>query len=90
MENGKGMGENGRGRMERGFRLLEPLGYLDFLALMKNAALVLTGSGGIQEETTYFGVPFDNPSTSSGQGSGQALPDGAAQHRTPCDDHARH
>lgn len=32
--------------------------------------------GGIQEETTYLGVPFDNPSTSSGQ----ALLDGAAQH----------
>ena len=43
--------------MERGFRLLEPLGYLDFLALMKDAALVLTDSGGIQEETTYLGVP---------------------------------
>ena len=34
--------------------------------------------------------PFDNPSTSSGQGSGQALPDGAAQYRTPCDDHPWH
>jgi len=65
---------------------LEPLGYLDFLALMKNAALVLTDSGGIQEETTYLGVPLDNPSTSSGQ----ALPDGAAQYRTPCDDHPWH
>ena len=40
-----------------GFRLLDPLGYLDFLALMKNWALVLTDSGGIQEETTYLGVP---------------------------------
>ena len=37
--------------------LLEPLGYLDFLCLMSNAALVLTDSGGIQEETTILGVP---------------------------------
>lgn len=35
----------------------EPLGYLDFLKLVKNAALVITDSGGIQEETTYLGVP---------------------------------
>jgi UDP-N-acetylglucosamine 2-epimerase (non-hydrolysing) len=40
-----------------GFRLLEPLGYLDFLHLQKRAALVLTDSGGIQEETTILGVP---------------------------------
>ena len=38
-------------------RLLEPLGYLDFLGLMADAALVLTDSGGIQEETTALGVP---------------------------------
>jgi UDP-N-acetylglucosamine 2-epimerase (non-hydrolysing) len=38
-------------------RLVEPLGYLDFLSLMETAALVLTDSGGIQEETTYLGVP---------------------------------
>jgi UDP-N-acetylglucosamine 2-epimerase (non-hydrolysing) len=37
--------------------LLEPLGYLDFLSLQEHAALVLTDSGGIQEETTYLGVP---------------------------------
>jgi UDP-N-acetylglucosamine 2-epimerase (non-hydrolysing) len=40
-----------------GVRLLEPQGYLDFLALMTCAALVLTDSGGVQEETTYLGVP---------------------------------
>ena len=42
-------------RME--IRLLEPQGYIDFLCLMKNATLVLTDSGGIQEETTCLGVP---------------------------------
>jgi UDP-N-acetylglucosamine 2-epimerase (non-hydrolysing) len=38
-------------------RLLEPLGYLDFLGLVADAAAVVTDSGGIQEETTYLGVP---------------------------------
>lgn len=38
-------------------RLAEPLGYLDFLRLMADARLVLTDSGGIQEETTVLGVP---------------------------------
>lgn len=37
--------------------LLEPVGYLDFLKLTANAALVITDSGGIQEETTILGVP---------------------------------
>ena len=40
-------------------RVTEPLGYLEFLNLMANARLVLTDSGGIQEETTILGVPFD-------------------------------
>jgi len=38
-------------------RVIEPLGYLEFLALQKNAKLVITDSGGIQEETTCLGVP---------------------------------
>lgn len=37
--------------------LIEPVGYLDFLKLTANAALVMTDSGGIQEETTILGVP---------------------------------
>lgn len=40
-----------------GIHLLDPLGYLDFLCLMKHAALVVTDSGGIQEETTCLMVP---------------------------------
>jgi UDP-N-acetylglucosamine 2-epimerase (non-hydrolysing) len=35
----------------------KPLGYIDFIALIKNSAFVLTDSGGIQEETTFLGVP---------------------------------
>lgn len=37
--------------------LLEPVGYLDNVSLMSNARLVLTDSGGIQEETTALGIP---------------------------------
>lgn len=37
--------------------LVEPLSYLDFLALQRYATVVITDSGGIQEETTYLGVP---------------------------------
>jgi len=40
-----------------GLRLIDPLGFLDFLKLMSEARLVLTDSGGIQEETTILGVP---------------------------------
>jgi UDP-N-acetylglucosamine 2-epimerase (non-hydrolysing) len=40
-----------------GLDLIEPLGYLDFLSLLADAGAVLTDSGGIQEETTYLGIP---------------------------------
>jgi UDP-N-acetylglucosamine 2-epimerase (non-hydrolysing) len=40
-----------------GISMIEPVGYLDFLRLMADARLVLTDSGGIQEETTVLGVP---------------------------------
>lgn len=36
---------------------IDPLGYVDFLALQLKASLVITDSGGIQEETTYLGIP---------------------------------
>ena len=38
-------------------RLIEPLGYLDFMRLYSGAKLVLTDSGGLQEETTVLGIP---------------------------------
>jgi UDP-N-acetylglucosamine 2-epimerase (non-hydrolysing) len=38
-------------------RIVEPLGYIDFISLVRGAALVVTDSGGIQEETTILGVP---------------------------------
>ena len=40
-----------------GLLLSEPLGYVEFLSLLAEAGAVLTDSGGIQEETTYLGVP---------------------------------
>jgi UDP-N-acetylglucosamine 2-epimerase (non-hydrolysing) len=45
--------ETGLGQIQ----LTEPLGYLDFLALVARARAVLTDSGGIQEETTFLGIP---------------------------------
>lgn len=41
----------------RQFLDIEPLGYLDFVNLMKNASMVITDSGGLQEETTVLGIP---------------------------------
>ncbi|MCX7851898.1 MAG: UDP-N-acetylglucosamine 2-epimerase (non-hydrolyzing) [Caldilineales bacterium] len=47
----------GLGTAWPGLHLLEPLSYLEFLALQTRATLVITDSGGIQEETTYLGIP---------------------------------
>jgi UDP-N-acetylglucosamine 2-epimerase (non-hydrolysing) len=47
----------GDGAPDKGIVCLEPLGYVDFIALMSRARLVLTDSGGVQEETTILGVP---------------------------------
>ncbi|WP_433436371.1 non-hydrolyzing UDP-N-acetylglucosamine 2-epimerase [Nonomuraea sp. CA-141351] len=38
-------------------KVVDPLGYVDFLSLVRGAALVVTDSGGVQEETTVLGVP---------------------------------
>ena len=40
-----------------GLHLIDPLGYIDFLSLEADAKAVVTDSGGVQEETTYLGVP---------------------------------
>src|ERR1039457_772037 len=48
-----GLPEEGDGHV----RLTDPLPYLEFLALEESATLVITDSGGIQEETTFLGVP---------------------------------
>ncbi|WP_423823444.1 UDP-N-acetylglucosamine 2-epimerase (non-hydrolyzing) [Salinisphaera sp. SPP-AMP-43] len=40
-----------------GMRLIEPQGYIDFMNLVTGAALTITDSGGMQEETTYLGIP---------------------------------
>jgi UDP-N-acetylglucosamine 2-epimerase (non-hydrolysing) len=45
------------GRSTGKLRLSEPLSYIEFLGLQSRAAVVVTDSGGIQEETTYLGVP---------------------------------
>ena len=48
---------SGRVEAMKDLRLLDPIGYLDFLKLMSSARVVLTDSGGIQEETTILKVP---------------------------------
>jgi UDP-N-acetylglucosamine 2-epimerase (non-hydrolysing) len=51
------LGELGLAGLPPNLFLTEPVGYLDFLALQRHAALVITDSGGIQEETTFLHVP---------------------------------
>jgi len=57
LENGNNDGASHPAGADGRIRLVEPLGYLDFLCLMGHATLVVTDSGGIQEETTCLGVP---------------------------------
>jgi UDP-N-acetylglucosamine 2-epimerase (non-hydrolysing) len=80
-------------------RLVEPFGYLEFLNLMSNAAVVLTDSGGMQEETTILGTPCltlrentERPATISHGTNRLVMPEGAAilkawdelQNHPPC------
>lgn len=48
-----GMMEEQKGKVQ----FIEPLGYLDFIGIQMQAKFVITDSGGVQEETTYLGVP---------------------------------
>jgi UDP-N-acetylglucosamine 2-epimerase (non-hydrolysing) len=63
-----------------GLRLTEPLGYVEFMALASSARAAITDSGGIQEESTYLGIPCltlrentERPITVS-QGSNRLVP----------------
>ena len=48
----------GEGAISRaGIHCMNPFGYLDFMALVANSRIVLTDSGGLQEETTVLGIP---------------------------------
>lgn len=47
----------GASELPAGIKTIEPMGYIDFLSTVSDARLVLTDSGGIQEETTVLGVP---------------------------------
>lgn len=44
-------------KIEKNIKTIEPLGYMEFMNLVSNSKFVLTDSGGIQEETTYIGIP---------------------------------
>jgi UDP-N-acetylglucosamine 2-epimerase (non-hydrolysing) len=50
-------GLESRLEMAPGMKTIKPLGYLDFLSLMRSSRLAISDSGGIQEETTYLGIP---------------------------------
>lgn len=53
----KQMGDFGIVFSPKNIHLIDPLGYIDFLKLVKQAAFVMTDSGGLQEETTFLNVP---------------------------------
>lgn len=56
-KNIKAFGLEERVRALSNLKLLSPVGYLDFMQLTQNCKFVMTDSGGIQEETTYLGIP---------------------------------
>ena len=47
----------GKLKQNKNINLCEPQGYLEFIALMKNCSLILTDSGGVQEESTFLNIP---------------------------------
>ena len=51
------IGELGLADMVKSLTLIDPLGYIDFLSLTSHAKLILTDSGGLQEESTALGIP---------------------------------
>ncbi len=53
----RGKIESVEGGLGEGIKLIDPVGYTEMVALIKNAACALTDSGGLQEETTALGVP---------------------------------
>lgn len=57
MKNLKKFGLDARLRAVRNVDLLEPVPYIDFMHIVTGAKLVITDSGGLQEETTYLGIP---------------------------------
>ncbi len=50
-------GDNDRDRRSHRLHHTDPLGYIEFMSLVQSACLAITDSGGIQEETTYLGIP---------------------------------
>ncbi len=53
----KEFGLDARVRQARDLRLVEPMGYIRFMSLVRRARFVITDSGGVQEETTYLDIP---------------------------------
>jgi UDP-N-acetylglucosamine 2-epimerase (non-hydrolysing) len=50
-------GLTGKAESLPGLKLVPPMGYIEFMSLLADSALAITDSGGIQEETTYLGIP---------------------------------
>ncbi len=44
-------------QLPKNLKIIDPLGYIDFMSLISNCVYVISDSGGIQEETTYLGIP---------------------------------
>ncbi len=44
-------------RLPKNLKIIDPIGYINFMSLISNSAYVISDSGGVQEETTYLGIP---------------------------------